>query len=346
MVYSMAVPPYTIADINQYNCSYNNFPNYALLLIDKESYICSSVIENSDEGQVSDDRVIHNLQVGRYCSLSNDIYFLIGRGKDYSRITTSAAKVFHQAPNVFQKHREKGSIIIENDVWIGRKASIMSGVTVHNGAIVSAMAHVVKDVPPYAIVGGNPARVIGYRFDEEVIKKMQTIQWWYWTEEKIEENANYFNDDVESFCSRFYNEAKEEVEKIVSKAEKCEKDRYFILLDYDDNYPVTPDAVDEFLDVNGMNKEKELIVFYNGGSQKSGFARQLQEIIAKFNKNPQIQCSIQWREGGMEQIKELMPTIKHLIINRRPETVRLMCYADLYGEEVEIISGVDLPILK
>ena len=54
-------------------------------------------------------------------------------------------------------------------------------------------------------------------------------------------------------------------------------------MDYDDNYPVTPDVVDEFLDVNGMNKEKELIVFYNGGSQKSGFVRQLQEIIAKVN---------------------------------------------------------------
>lgn len=346
MVYSMAVSPYTVTDLNRYNCSYNNLPEYALLSIDRESYICSSVIENSDEGQVPNGRVIHNLQIGRYCSLSNDIYFLIGRGKDYSRVTTSAAKVFHQAPNMYHKHHEKGSVIIQNDVWVGRKASFMSGVTVYNGAIVAAMSHVVKDVPPYAIVGGNPAKVIGYRFEEEIIKKLQTIQWWYWTEEKIEENACYFNDDIDAFCSRFYDEARNEIESVISTAGVCEKDRYFILLDYDDNYPITPYVIDEFLNINIQQSKKELIVFYDGGREKTEFTKELQKIIETMNDNAQIQCSVQWLEGGVQEIKELMPTIKHLIINRRSETIQLMCYAELYGKEVEIISGVDIPILE
>lgn len=179
MVYPISVAPYTIKSATHCTAKYGECPNYNLFTIDKESYICNSVVENSDEGHIPAGRLIHNLQIGRYCSLAFDIYFLIGRGKDYSGITTSAAKIFQGIERNYTRHHEKGSVIIQNDVWIGRKASVMSGVTIHNGAIVAAMSHVVKDVPPYAIVGGNPARVIGYRFDEDIIRKLQTIQWWY-----------------------------------------------------------------------------------------------------------------------------------------------------------------------
>lgn len=173
MKYLVTVPPYTLKFLNVILGQYQDFPKYSLCSIDRESYIISAMVENSDEGWSQEGRMVHNFQIGRYCSMAEDLFFLIGRGKDYEHVSTSAAKVFHQRGEVIgHKHHEKGSIIIENDVWIGRKASVMSGVTIHNGAIVGAMSHVVKDVPPYAIVGGNPARVIGYRFDEKIIQKL------------------------------------------------------------------------------------------------------------------------------------------------------------------------------
>ena len=79
----------------------------------------------------------------------------------------------------------KGNIVIGNDVWIGYEAVIMAGVHIGNGAIIAARAVVTKDVPPYTIVGGVPARPIRKRFDEEVIRKLETLKWWDWSAEKI-----------------------------------------------------------------------------------------------------------------------------------------------------------------
>jgi serine acetyltransferase len=96
----------------------------------------------------------------------------------------------------------KGDIIIGNDVWIGAKSTIMSGVKIGDGAVIGSGSVVAKDVPPYAIVVGNPAKVIKYRFDEQQIENLLEIAWWNWPEHKIKEEAmllwskdiNYFID--------------------------------------------------------------------------------------------------------------------------------------------------------
>ena len=85
----------------------------------------------------------------------------------------------------------KGDIVIGNDVWIGYKAVVMAGVHIGNGSIIAARAVVTKDVPPYTIVGGVPARPIRKRFDEEVIRKLETLKWWDWSVEKIQRCLPY-----------------------------------------------------------------------------------------------------------------------------------------------------------
>ena len=82
----------------------------------------------------------------------------------------------------------RGDIVIGNDVWIGYEAVILSGVTIGDGAIIGTRAVVTKDVPPYTIVGGVPAKPIRKRFDEKVIEVLLKIKWWDWTEEKIARN--------------------------------------------------------------------------------------------------------------------------------------------------------------
>ena len=85
----------------------------------------------------------------------------------------------------------KGDIVIDNDVWIGYEALIMAGVHIGNGAIIGSRAVVTKDVPPYTIVGGVPARPIRKRFDEEVIQKLETLKWWDWPLERIRHSLPY-----------------------------------------------------------------------------------------------------------------------------------------------------------
>lgn len=93
--------------------------------------------------------------------------------------------------NVTSAWDNKGDIIIGNDVWIGYEAVIMAGVHIGDGAVIAARAVVTKDVPPYTIVGGTPARKIRMRFEAETIAKLQQIQWWNWPVEKIRQSLPY-----------------------------------------------------------------------------------------------------------------------------------------------------------
>lgn len=93
-------------------------------------------------------------------------------------------------------------VIIGNDCWIGYKSSIISGVTIGDGAVVLAKALVTKDVPPYAIVGGVPAKIIGYRYTQDQINKLLAIKWWNWPLNKIKENSNLFL-DLDKFINKF-----------------------------------------------------------------------------------------------------------------------------------------------
>jgi serine acetyltransferase len=85
-------------------------------------------------------------------------------------------------------------------VWIGRSAILLPGVCVGDGAVVGAGAVVTKPVPPYAIVAGNPARLIRYRFNEDIIARLQAIQWWSLDEKRLQQLGAYFN-DVEKFLA-------------------------------------------------------------------------------------------------------------------------------------------------
>lgn len=94
------------------------------------------------------------------------------------KINTGALDLFFQGNQISvadsdTDFTQKGTIIIQNDVWIGSNVTIIPGVVIRNGAVIARNSHVVSDVPPYAIVGGNPAKVIGYRFSSEQIEKLQ-----------------------------------------------------------------------------------------------------------------------------------------------------------------------------
>jgi virginiamycin A acetyltransferase len=96
----------------------------------------------------------------------------------------------------------KGNVIIGNDVWIAENATIISGVTIGDGAVIANNSHVVKNVEPYSIVGGNPAKLIKYRFTKDQIDKLLSIKWWYWTDNKINENIHLLcNNNIDNFIS-------------------------------------------------------------------------------------------------------------------------------------------------
>jgi virginiamycin A acetyltransferase len=104
--------------------------------------------------------------------------------------------------SINQQPSNGGTITIEDDVWIGSNSTIMSGIKIGDVSVIANNSHVVKNVEPYSIVGGNPAKHIRYRFTQEQIKELLDIQWWYWEDEKINEFTKILcNNDIDDFIA-------------------------------------------------------------------------------------------------------------------------------------------------
>lgn len=129
------------------------------------------------------------LTIGNFCSIANDVKIYLGGNHRTDWVSTYPfGHIYQDIFNTFNgigHPATKGDIIIGNDVWIGYNVTIMSGVTIGDGAVIANNSHVVKNVEAYSLTGGNPAKVIKYRFSEEQIKKLLEIKWWYWDDEKI-----------------------------------------------------------------------------------------------------------------------------------------------------------------
>lgn len=150
------------------------------------------------------------VQIGKFCSFAKGVKILAGgeHHKEYSS-TYPFSLFLKNKYNLLDHVRAKGTVIIGNDVWIGADAKIMSGVTIGNGAIIGAGAVVSKDVPAYGIAVGNPARIVSYRFDEEIIKRLDAIRWWDWKYSMLDRAITLIQSaEVEKLIT-FYEENKE-----------------------------------------------------------------------------------------------------------------------------------------
>jgi acetyltransferase-like isoleucine patch superfamily enzyme len=141
------------------------------------------------------------LVAGKYCSLRGT--FLLGGQHAVDQITTYPIRINWRLPGAWEDGfpTPQGDTIVGSDVWVGRGSLVMSGVTLGDGCIVAGGAVVTKDVPPYAIVGGNPAKVIRYRFSEEHIEELLQIRWWDWSDAEVLEALPYMGNDIEAFLA-------------------------------------------------------------------------------------------------------------------------------------------------
>lgn len=159
---------------------------------------CISVGKNT-YGEIDVLRLDQNsmLKIGSYCSIAPKVSFIMGAEHYTSHISTFPFKV-KVLKDVSSEAYSKGNIIVDDDVWIGYSATIMSGVHIGQGAVIAAQSLVTKDVPPYAIVGGIPARIIKYRFENDLIKELLKVDFNNLTKEEIKEHVDELYDDLEN----------------------------------------------------------------------------------------------------------------------------------------------------
>lgn len=183
----------TIGDYSKVECSF--FEDS--IRIDRNNYIHD--IKMGRHSYTGSNTKIISAEIGRFAAISWNV--TIGGGEhDYTKITNHSFlydNFSHLRPEGIEPtyNRFQKACCIGNDVWIGNAAIVLRGVTVGDGAVIAAGAVVTKDIPPYAIVAGCPAKIIKYRFEDKKIQELLELKWWNWSDEQIRDSYKFFTGD-------------------------------------------------------------------------------------------------------------------------------------------------------
>lgn len=183
------------------NISNTDFGNN-IFLGENVSLINSKI---GDYSYININSSIKNTSIGKFCSIGPNVQIILGK---HPANFVSSHPVFYANNKPFKTFADKtyineyDSVVIGNDVWIAEGVLIPSGVTIGNGAIITARSVVTKDVEPYSIVGGIPAKHIKYRFNEETIQKINNSNWWDWDGVILQNNFQVFH-EPEKFIEKF-----------------------------------------------------------------------------------------------------------------------------------------------
>jgi acetyltransferase-like isoleucine patch superfamily enzyme len=163
----------------------------------ESSYIVEPYFIESHDSRKSDGD-LPKIQIGKYCSIGKHCTFSLTQHLLY-RFTTSPSPpdlhLFNHGQGNTSSY-SKGDIVINNDVWIGLGCILLDGITIGNGAVIGAGSVVTKDVKPYSIVGGNPAKLIKYRFPTELIERIEALRFWEMSMDDIQK-INIWSEDIE-----------------------------------------------------------------------------------------------------------------------------------------------------
>jgi len=163
--------------------------------IGKNSILNGIIHVSKGTNLVKNDELVGKIEIGRYCAIGGNVIF--EERNHFMHKAGIQMRFYEEIIGEELGSISKGPIIIGNDVWIGTRVIVLSGVKIGDGAIVGAGAIVTRDVQPYEVVAGTPVRHLKWRFPEHVRNQLMEIKWWDWGEEKIKRNKKFFTTDLD-----------------------------------------------------------------------------------------------------------------------------------------------------
>lgn len=336
MYIQLRVKPYSIEESSIQTVGQDNpLYGFPVCRIDRDSYVVDASISTSFLAH--NGFIPYNFQIGKSTSIGPDITFLIDSNHDYLAPCQGAIKLIDQPASTERNLLRKGELIIENDCWIGRGATIMSGLTIRNGAIVAANAVVTKDVPPYAIVAGNPAKIVKYRFSQEIIEQLLRIKWWDWSPEQIVEAGQDLRGDINTFVEK-YSSAEQPEKNSFNKMRICQENKQYILF-VDDAFHLKQFkyCLDEFCHAF-EHQNVELMVCIP--CDRDELVDAVTDIMNSYDEYEVYVNLLAFEASDVEQI---IAQGDAYITNSSKDNISRMDIA--YSYELGVISGFNLPMM-
>ena len=344
MIQKLTISPHQISDhacitIN----SQGSLSGFPFLSIDRDSYLVGVEVQSGIDFDVAGGR--HCIAIGKGCSLAESITFMIDLNHDYASVCQGELSFLPKSPSCGRAPR-KGSIILQNDVWIGHGATIMAGVTLHNGCVVAADAVITKDVPPYAIVGGNPAKILRCRFDKDTIDSLQKIAWWDWPLKTQQLRRDDFLLPAPEFAAKYLPEAEARLRKSQTVpprtlAEETVRTQETVLVipDFSDAYPLYPKIFEQYFSKDRPNLT--LLIYLSAEDSTPGNLDAIQQIL---QRHEACDCDVILQTGETLEEYALFQCADYFVTTRGRRTVSRTCLADLC--HTKILYGTDNPIFS
>lgn len=325
-------PPGGIKSHVQVTVSADGSPlhGFPLLTIDRDSYIVQAEIHTGINFNVKSG--CHCIAIGKGTSVADGVLLMIDLDHDFNSVVQGDLKSLNRAPS--RKTRRRGTIIMQNDVWVATDATIMPGVILHNGCVVAAKAVVTKDVPPYAIVGGNPARILRYRFDEDIIDALQKIAWWNWDEATQQLRKKDFSLPIRAFVEKYLPQAEDTG---TTHLPEHAHNMIFFPIDVGEPFPLYPKILGEYFTKD--RPDSELLIYIPAERSTEANIRAVERILKQY----EARDSCVTLQTGMDIDEQMMfQGVDYYITTRSRETVQRTCLAAQYG--VKVLYGTDLPL--
>ena len=308
-----------------------SFDNKSVIItIGEASYVSDASVEYG--------RSQCHVLIGRYCAIAHRVIFEVGLNHAYNYASIYPFDVLQKESNDYWKESNKNQIIIGNDVWIGCDVIIMGGVHIGNGAVIGAGTVVAKDVPPYSVVVGNPARVIKYRFEPEIIRRLQEIKWWYWPIDEIKAKCSAMK-DVERFLASCKNYPVYDcVDDTVQALQILKNDGYHIyhmVVDNNVSEPIWSGVLIKYLETFSVHN-KVLLVLETPRDGKNVLLKEMGKIVEMYGDNTPIVVPYQHSKEINTALLRLVDTY----ITTKDESSSIMVDY-LSGMNSDIVYGLD-----